>query len=160
MTRLAALAAAAASLALMAAGPASAASKAKVRKVIEQAGLMGWWTAGDCTKAPDVDNAWERFWVDETGQVFDADYEGEDGHPTYVVDARRLPNGDIRIRTEVEKGEPDLTLTYRIEGNRQRIWTSRNAEGTLVVDQGRWTNTSEVGGSIWYTRCPGPPPEP
>lgn len=145
-------------LASAAAGPAFAASKSKVRKVIEAAGLMGW-SAQDCSKPASGDNAWERFEVGEEGYVTDSDFEGTDGSSFYVVDARRLRNGDIWMKLEVNLREPDLTVTYRIDGPRHRTWTSRNAEGTLMIDAGVWQNSDEPGASVWYTRCPGPPPE-
>jgi hypothetical protein len=144
-------------IALATAGPAFAASKSKVRKVIEAAGLMGW-SAQDCSKPAGADNAWERFEVGEEGYVTDSDFEGTDGSSFYVVDARKLKTGEIWMRLEVNLGEPDLTVTYRIEGQRHMTWTARTAEGTLVIDQGKWVNSDEAGESAWYTRCPGPPP--
>jgi len=137
----------------------AAASKGKVRKIIEAAGLMGWSAAQDCSKPASVDNPWERFYVGEDGRVMDADYEGTDGSEFYVVDARKLRNGDIWMKLEVSLGEPDLTITYRLDGSRHRTWTSRTAEGTLMIDQGVWTNSDEPGASVWYAHCPGPPPE-
>ncbi|MBX7248695.1 MAG: hypothetical protein K1X35_06520 [Caulobacteraceae bacterium] len=150
----------AACVAALVATPADAApNRAKIRRVIEQAGLMGW-SAQDCSRPAGSGNAWEQFSVDEDGYVLDIDYEGTDGEPFYVVDARRLSNGDLRMKLEVNLGEPDLTVTYRLEGGRHMTWTSRTAEGTLLIDESRWVNSEEAGASVWYTRCPGPPPEP
>lgn len=140
------------------AAPAMAApSMAKVRKVIEQAGLMGW-SAQDCSRPAGADNAWEQFYVDEEGYVIDADYVGTDGYPMYVVDARRRSNGDVWMRLEVNLDEPEMDMTYRFDGQRHRTWTLRTAPGTTVVRAGRWVR--ETGQSQWYTRCPGSPPQP
>lgn len=142
----------------VAAGPACAApSKAKVRRVIDAAGLMGW-SAQDCSRPAGADNAWEQFYVDEDGYVIDADYEGTDGSPMYVVDAKRRSNGDVWMRLEVSLGEPEMDLTLRMDGARHRVWTLRNEPGTTVIREGQWVQ--ETGHSEWYTRCPGPMPQP
>ena len=151
------LALAAALLALAAAGPALAASKSKVRKVVEAAGLMGW-AAQDCSRGPSGDNVWERFFVDEDGYVVVSDMEGADGIPSYVVDARKLRNGDVWVRLEIDLGEPDVSQTYRLDGPRRRVWTLHNAEKTLLIQDGVWVGP-ETGQSVWLTRCPGAPPE-
>lgn len=135
----------------------AATSKSKVRKVVEAAGLMGW-SAQDCTRPASSDNAWEQFYLDEDGYVVDADYEGTDGYPMYVVEAKRRSNGDVWMRLEVNLGEPEMDMTYRFDGQRHRTWTLRNASGATVVRDGQWVE--EAGQSEWYARCPGPPPQP
>lgn len=152
-----ALLAAAIAAGAMASPALAAPSKAKVRKVIEAAGLMGW-SAQDCSRPAGADNAWEQFYVDEEGYVIDADYEGTDGSPMYVVDAKGRSNGDIWIRLEVSLGEPEMDMTLRMDGARHRVWTLRNEPGTTVIQEGQWVQ--ETGQSQWYTRCPGPMPQP
>lgn len=69
-----ALAAALAAAAVQPAQAAAPVNKAKVRKVLQDAGLIGFW-AVDCSKAPSSDNPWETLIVDPEGYVMDGDYE-------------------------------------------------------------------------------------
>lgn len=145
----------AAALLAFAAVPAQAApvNKAKVRKVIEAAGLMGYW-AVDCSKAPGPDNPWETFTVDPEGYVLDGDYEGTDGETAYVVEARKLNDHQVWFRYEVTLGEPELELVYEIQGDRHRTWSSRASDGSWLIRRGVWETDADPGQSQWYRKCP------
>jgi len=147
------LAAALAAAAIQPAQAAARVDKAKVQKVLKAAGLLGFW-AVDCSKAPSSDNPWETLVVDPEGYVMDGDYEGTDGEEAYVVEARRLDAHHVWFRYEVTLGEPELTLVYEIQGDRQRTWSSQDSTGEYLIKNGVWQTDEEPGQSQWYQRCP------
>lgn len=148
-----ALAAALAAAAVQPAQAAAPVNKAKVRKVLQDAGLIGFW-AVDCAKAPSSDNPWETLTVDPEGYVMDGDYEGTDGEEAYIVEARRLDAHHVWFRYEVTLGEPELTLVYEIRGERHRTWSSQDPHGEYLIKSGVWQTDEEPGQAQWYHRCP------
>jgi hypothetical protein len=144
--------------ALASAPPAAAADKAGARRALERAGLIGSW-AEDCARPPSTGNAWEIIAIDGEGVATTTDYEGPDGAGFIIASARRLNSRDLKMRLEVEPGVLEMTVVYRIEGDRQRTWSVANEHGVVMVRDGQWA-LDEVGQSAWYQRCPGPPAFP
>jgi len=135
----------------------SLADNAQVKRVLEEARLMGTWGV-DC-EAMASSTDWEQIVVDERG-VAQSIVGGDDSIWTYdIVEAERLNAGEVRLKfvpvEDPNEGEDDrepIILVYRIDGDRQMTWRSTRASGGALITDGLFADGETR--SEWYQRCP------
>lgn len=145
----AAMLALAASLAL---AGAARADDAEVRRTLERAGLLGYW-ADNCQAPAGEDNRWTTILPGRDGVVRSTETSGSWSSVYRVVDAERLPNGDLFMKMIWEGDGMLHGIVYRLRGDRFRIWSSTKlpAGRKLVVDG---VVTSNGRPNSWSNRCP------
>ncbi|MBX7248694.1 MAG: hypothetical protein K1X35_06515 [Caulobacteraceae bacterium] len=161
-----------AALTLVAAAPAAAVTppdNARIGRVLNEAGLVGVWG----THCDDVNSDdWETIAADARG-VYQSVEGGDDYVSTYdIISARRLNSRDVQMDmvlipdedSDAEGDDPEadaynqITVVYRIEGDKQMTWSSVTSRGEKLITRGVFAGGDQR--SEWYYRCPNGRPTP
>lgn len=120
------------------------------KSVLEEAGFVGTW-AIQCGSGPELENGHQVFEIQSSGSaqvriLFGKGYE----NLVYVIrEIRRLPGGQIWMRTSFKSEDRELTMLR--EGNRLRTMSNRRTDGTFVVKDGILVASGSE--TPWITRC-------
>jgi len=121
---------------------------------IEEFGLFGTW-ADDCYANPGPSNQYASFSITSRGTIMLRNDFGPDyGDMIYrIVDARRIGQFKISLRQLLTTDDRVALDTVMLKaGDKVRIWSSRGADGSEYVQDGRIpvANNHETG---WMERC-------
>ena len=125
-----------------------------VLHTFQQLGLLGAW-ANDCNQPPSKANYHSTYKALANGSV-ERTYYDAPGHVynRYVLEqVTRVSSDQISYRQKGSAGF--ITVILKIQQNRFHVLSSTNDNGTIYVQDGKFTaNTESVGKeSPWQTKC-------
>lgn len=131
---------------------AQSAQAQSVEDVLRRFGLVGKW-ADDCNATASDHNWYAVYATTRNGEVTRKFFNGKPKpYNEYVIDSARISGDEITYHmTEVDPRRLQFDIVIRKDGDRIRVWSSRQQDGKYVVQDGKYTASGDE--NSWQTRC-------
>jgi len=139
-----------ASLLMLAVAPSAHAQS--VEDLLGRFGLLGKW-ADDCNATASDHNWYAVYAPTRNGEVTRKFFNGKPKpYNEYVIDSARISGDEISYHmVESDPRRLQFDIVIRRDGDRIRVWSSRQQDGKYVVQDGRYTSSGDE--NTWQTRC-------
>lgn len=116
--------------------------------ILEKLGLPGRW-AQDCFRPYNTHNPHLIYTAPTNGVpteqvLMDPNFD----RTTELLDVKELPGGSVQWTQKA--GDTMVTVVTKLEGNRQKTWSSTVDDGTQLISNGKFSGGGEP---PWFSKC-------
>ncbi len=116
--------------------------------ILEKLGIPGRW-AQDCFRTHATNNP-HLLYTAPTDAVPTEQLLMDPAHDriTELHDIKELPGGSVQWTQQAD--DTNVTVVTKLDGNRQKTWTSTAEDGTVFISKGKFSGGGEA---PWFTKC-------